>query len=335
VRTEDFDYALPPELIATQPVTPRDASRLMVYRRSDQSISHHRINELPELLSADDTLIFNNSRVIPARLRAHDSKGRDMEVMLLEPKGDRSWRALAKPGKRIKTRFSVSLKDGTELMLERTPEDEFLAHFPPGSDFYSWLETVGEPPIPPYFKRKADLSDRDRYQTVYAETPGSVAAPTAGLHFTPQLLNSLASAGIEQHFVTLHVGYGTFAPISVKELSEHRMHFESYEIEPGTFAAIQRKHMEGKRIIAVGTTSLRTLESIPLFGPAGRTNLFITPGYHFAFVGGLLTNFHLPQSSLYVLVAALIGLNEVRRCYHEAIQHHYRFYSYGDAMLVL
>lgn len=338
MRVDAFDYLLPPELIATKPLEPRDSSRLLVYRRAEKSISHHYFRDLPSLLQQGDLLVFNDSRVIPARLNTLDEKDRKIEVLLLEPTGSsqtQSWRVLVKPGRRIKSKVQVKLLDGSYVEVERVDLHNFIARFSDRSDFYQWLETVGEPPIPPYFKRNADHTDRTRYQTVYAKPPGSVAAPTAGLHFTADLLGSLEDAKIDRTFVTLHVGYGTFAPIGVENLSEHKMHFESYEVSEATSKSIEQKRNLKQRVIPVGTTALRTLESISRFGNRGRTDLFITPGYQFSFGDGLITNFHLPQSTLFVLVSSLMGLDEAKRVYQAAIDEKYRFFSYGDAMMIL
>lgn len=339
MRVDAFDYLLPPELIATEPIEPRDSSRLLLYRRADKKIEHYTFRDLPRLLNKGDLLVFNNSRVIPARLKTIDEKEKPLELLLLEPETAgqvQTWRVLVKPGRRVKGSVRTRLSDGSVVEVDRVDLHNFTAKFPePRPDFYSWLETVGEPPIPPYFKRAAVANDRQRYQTVYARPPGSVAAPTAGLHFTPELMNDLEAQKIDRAFVTLHVGYGTFAPIGVEDLSEHSMHFESYSIDDNQAKAIQGKKEAGERVIPVGTTALRTLESISKFGVCGRTDIFITPGHKFDFSDGLITNFHLPKSTLFVLVASLIGLEEAKRCYQVAVEERYRFFSYGDAMLIL
>ncbi len=339
MRVDAFDYLLPPELIATKPLEPRDSSRLLVYRRAEKSIAHHTFRDLPSLLRQGDLLVFNDSRVIPARLHAHDEKNRKLELLLLEPQQSsqtESWRVLVKPGRRVKASVRAKLLDGSFVDVERLDLHNFVAKFSETrTDFYQWLETVGEPPIPPYLKRTAEQNDRTRYQTVYAKPPGSIAAPTAGLHFTADLLGSLESAKIDRTFVTLHVGYGTFAPIGVESLTDHKMHFESYEVPESSAKVIAEKRSASQRVIPVGTTALRTLESISRFGNRGRTDLFITPGYRFQFEDGLITNFHLPQSTLFVLVSSLMGLDEAKRVYQAAIEERYRFFSYGDAMMIL
>lgn len=335
MKTSDFDFDLPDERIARYPAEPRDASRLLLYHRSERQISHHRFSDLPTLLQPCDLLVLNQTRVIPARLYGKDAAARQVELLLLEPTEATTWKVLVRPGRKVKGDYAITLSDGTVVPLERNG-DQFFAHFPlrERGTFFSWLESVGEPPLPPYFKRQVEADDRDRYQTVFAQAPGSIAAPTAGLHFTPRTLADLENRKIDRAFLTLHVGYGTFAPIQSETLTDHQMHFEFYDIPPATWDTIAERRNRG-RVIAVGTTSLRALESVPAFGLQAKTNLYITPGYSFQVVDGLVTNFHLPRSSLFVLVASLIGLTEVKRCYAEAIREGYRFYSYGDAMLIL
>lgn len=335
MNTSDFDFILPEHQIATSPAEPRDSSRLLCYRRKTRKISHHHFFELPQLLEGNELLVFNRSKVIPARLLGEDPEKRPFEIFLLSADGSGRWSCLVKPGKRVKSELRIRLKHGHEATVRREG-DSFFAEFSTGAgNFFEWLETVGETPLPPYLKRVATPQDRERYQTVYAESPGSIAAPTAGLHFTPDTLKNLGDKGVESAFITLHVGYGTFAPIPDGDISTHKMHRESYEVPP----AVERQLEEAKRldrpIIPVGTTALRSIESIPKYGLSGATDLFITPGYPFQWTDGLITNFHLPKSTLFILVASLIGLEEVKRCYEEAISREYRFYSYGDAMVIL
>ena len=322
-RLSDYDFELPRELIASRPLPDRAASRMMVVDRAAGTATHRMFRDLPEYLRAGDLLVLNNSRVIPARLLTEDGR---IELLLFEQLGPARWKAFARPGKRTRAGDSfviagttahiesVDAGDGTRVVRFETEPD---------------LENLGHMPIPPYLGREDDAEDRVRYQTVYATVAGSVAAPTAGLHFTPEILAKLPHA-----FVTLHVGPGTFLPVRGDNLDEHRMHGEDYEIGETAAAAINT----AQRIIAVGTTSLRVLESMPA-GPvaagAGRTEIFIRPGFEFRHSHALLTNFHLPKSTLFVLVCALAGQELMQRAYAEAVREKYRFFSYGDCMLIL
>jgi len=322
-RLSDYDFELPRKLIAARPLPDRAASRMMVVDRAAGTITNRRFRDLPEFVRPDDRLVLNNSRVIPARLLTDDGR---IELLLFERLGETRWRAFARPGKRTRTgdRFAIA---GTVAHIESIGEADGtrVVRFDAPPD----LERLGRMPIPPYLGREDDAEDRVRYQTVYAREAGSVAAPTAGLHFTPEIL-----AALPHTFVTLHVGPGTFLPVRTENLEEHRMHGEDYEVGADAAEAINA----AKRVIAVGTTSLRVLESLPpgLVAPGeGRTELFIRPGFTFAHAGALLTNFHLPKSTLFVLVCAFAGTNLVRRAYAEAIAEKYRFFSYGDCMLIL
>lgn len=322
-RLEDYDFDLPRELVASRPLANRADSRLLVVDREQATVGHRAFRDLPSLLAAGDLLVLNNSRVIPARLLTADGR---IELLVFERLGPARWRAFARPGKRTRTgeRFAIA---GTSARIEAVDEADGtrIVQFDGEPD----LEAHGHMPIPPYLGREDDEEDRTRYQTVYAREPGSVAAPTAGLHFTPDLLASLPHT-----FITLHVGPGTFLPVRTDDLAAHKMHSEEYSVAADAAAAINA----ARRVVAVGTTSLRVLESLPP-GPVApghaRTELFVRPGFAFRRTGALLTNFHLPKSTLFVLVCAFAGMDLMKRAYAEAIRERYRFFSYGDAMLIL
>lgn len=333
MKLADFDFYLPEELIALQPVEPRDHSRLLVVDKTTGKWQHRRFDDLPELLSPRDLLVLNNTRVISARLHPLDPKGRKMEVFLVAPSSTPGrWRCLVRPGRWVKESLPVTFSDGNGALITREAVN-FDVQFDENirADFDSWLEKQGKTPLPPYIRREATDQDKTRYQTVYARERGSIAAPTAGLHFTPALLERLPRR-VE---LTLHVGYGTFAPIQVENLDEHRMHEEVFEVPGELIGRLETTRAEGGRVIAVGTTSLRTLESLQPRVTSGATSIFIQPGYRFRFTDGLITNFHLPQSTLFVLICALLGTESAKACYEEAVREKYRFYSYGDAMLIL
>jgi S-adenosylmethionine:tRNA ribosyltransferase-isomerase len=312
MRTDELDYDLPPELVAQHPVEPRDESRLLVYERATGAIRHRSFRDLPEE-AGEALVVVNDTRVLPARLHLRRPGGGEAEVLLLEPLGDGVWEGLARPTRRLRA--------GTRL-----GPVELLEHLGDGR----WRlrldgEPAGETPLPPYITEP--LAEPERYQTVYAAQSGSAAAPTAGLHFTPGLL-----ARLDVERVTLHVGLDTFRPVTADSLDEHELHSERYEVEPAAWARIER----AGRVLAVGTTTTRVLESLARGAPpSGRTDLFVTPGFEFRRVDALLTNFHLPRSTLLALVMAFAGVEETRRIYAEAIAARYRFYSFGDAMLVL
>ncbi len=332
-----FKFNLPETQIATEPVSPRDHSRLLSVKRDSDALSHNHFYNLPELLNAGDLLVFNNTRVFPARVFVtHPEKGK-IETLLLKPvtKDLTLWDCLVKPGKKIKTTLDVVLKDGTRATVTRNTPDTFQIQFPPQTNFFDWVATVGVPPLPPYIKREASATDFERYQTVYAKENGSVAAPTAGLHFTDALLEKLKAKGVRFAYLTLHVGYGTFSPIKVENLLDHKMHEEWYSIPEETLKAMKETRQSGKKVLAVGTTTLRALESMSQVGAQGGTSIFIYPGYKFTQIDGLITNFHLPESSLFILVSALLGVEKTKNAYEQAIHNGYRFYSYGDAMLVI
>jgi len=340
VLTQDFDYNLPKEKIALKPVYPKDHSKLLHLDRKKRKFSDYHFYDLKDLLKEGDLLVFNNSKVIPARIYGVNLNGVKKEVLLLKNIDDFSWEALVKKGKEEELDFKlfkghVSKKD-----------DIFIVKFNlKKSDFLEALEKIGEMPLPPYIKREGALeSDRLDYQTVYALKEGSVAAPTAGLHFTDRLFRELDEKGIEFAFVTLHVGLGTFRPVKTDVVEEHKMHKESFEINKETALKIEKAKKEGRRVIAVGTTTVRVLESVaqkgldPFHakeGGGGETDIFIYPGYKFQIIDGLITNFHLPKSSLIMLISAFAGRKLVLKAYQHAIDNEYRFYSYGDGMLIL
>lgn len=337
MKLADFSFDLPESLIAVAPVEPRDGSRLLVVDRAAGTWQHRHFHELPEFLAPNDLLVLNNTRVIPARLFARDATDRHVEVFLLSPTADpRTWNCLVKPGRRVKEGLDIIFSDGQRAHLSREGQDFRIAFENLDGDFFAWLEKHGKTPLPPYIKREATAQDRARYQTVYAKDPGSVAAPTAGLHFTPELLHRLRARNQPSVELTLHVGYGTFAPIHVeKPLEDHRMHEERYQVPESLVSQIEETRRKGARVVPVGTTSLRTLESLEPGVTSGATSIFIKPGYKFRHTDALITNFHLPESSLFVLICALMGTELAQACYREAIRERYRFYSYGDAMLVL
>lgn len=340
---KQFDFALPENLIAQYPSQEREASRLMVYDRQKDQTQHQKFSDLSEILQPGDLLVLNNTKVIPARLRAHLQTGREIEVLLLRDFGKGKWSCLTKPARFLKERTSLILSDELTATVvglgeQGMREIQFEPH-----DSLAVLEHAqqqGKMPLPPYIKRKAETLDKERYQTVYAQQVGAVAAPTAGLHFTEPLFETLKQKGIETAFVTLHVGLGTFRPLTEKEWEAGRLHPEEVEISEASVKKINTALKEKRRVIAVGTTSVRALESaalknVPLKAGTFETDLFIFPPYDFKVIAGMITNFHLPNSSLLWLVSALAGEEKVRALYEEAIQKQYRFYSYGDAMLIL
>lgn len=337
MRTEALDFSLPPELVAQRPVEPRDACRLYAVGTVDHTEVHGYFRDLPNFLRAGDTLVVNDSRVIAARVFVTDERGRSFELLLLEPTAiPGRWRTLVRPGRKVKGSMAVRAKDGTAATLERDG-DAFFVTFPETSvdEFYRWLDEVGVPPLPPYIERDADATDKRNYQTVYAQAPGSIAAPTAGLHFTESLLERLRAMGVHVERVTLHVGYGTFAPVQTDRIEDHPMHSERYVVDAATWRRIDERKRAGQRVVAVGTTAMRTLESVPTMGLSASTNLFIRPGHRFRVVDGLITNFHLPKTTLLALLAAVVGEDRWKALYEEAIRREYRFFSYGDAMLCL
>lgn len=346
MRTEEIDFELPLDLIAQAPSADRAASRLLHYQIGDHSISHRRFSDLPKRLHAGDLLVFNDAQVIPARFMLQKSSGGKMEGLFLAETRAGEWRVLLKnlgpmkPG--IELRF-IQAPEIVVRVLDKREEGEYLVAVGSGEPAFGLLARIGRMPLPPYIKREKDLDkldsfDRERYQTVYAKSPGSVAAPTAGLHFTDAVFAELAERGVEKTFITLHVGMGTFKPVMVDTLETHAMHTEAYSIDAAAAEALNRAKQEGRRIISVGTTATRVLESQPAGEPfiarSGQTNIFIYPPYCWKHVGAMITNFHLPRSTLIALVAARVGLEEQRRLYRIAIEERYRFFSYGDAMFL-
>lgn len=343
-----WQYDLPEDLIASRPAAQRDDARLMVVDRSAGSIQHQMIRDLPELLQAGDRLVFNNTQVLPARLFGfRTATGGRWEGLFLNQQEDGRWRITGQTRGRLQQGESLTIhpphEDSPQLRLlleDRLEDGSWLVRPERKSDPLQLLSEFGTLPLPPYIGRSvADASDRDRYQTIYAERPGAIAAPTAGLHFTPSLLESLTAQHIHQSHVTLHVGIGTFRPVSSQTLSDHEMHAEWCEVSAETAQDVVDSRASGGAIVAVGTTSVRTLESAGASGELsafeGQTELFIQPGYQFRVVDQLLTNFHLPGSTLIVLVAALAGYELTMEAYRRAVEQRYRFYSYGDAMLIL
>lgn len=350
----DFDYDLPEELIAQQPPAERGHSRMLVMDRPTGAFRDSQFSEFPRLLKPGDLLVLNDSRVIPARLYARRTLRREkekptgrIEVMLTEPAGDNCWHALVRPGRKVaigEILIFSSPSGAIELtaeVLERGQYGDRLLRFEPVDDFYAALERIGHIPLPPYIRREDAESDRERYQTVYSREPGSVAAPTAGLHFTSHILDELIANGVEIARITLHVGLGTFAPLRVERVADVQLHRERYTLPAATAEVLNRAVREKRRIVAVGTTVVRTLEHIALqAGPAGltphagETEIFISPGFTFRLVSGLLTNFHLPQSSLLMLVSAFAGRERILAAYRHAVVERYRFFSYGDCMFI-
>lgn len=337
LRTEDFDYELPEELIAQRPVTPRDASRLLVADKRTGRLQHKTFRDLPEFLAPGDVLVRNDTRVIPARLLGVKAPtGGRVELLLVRRLSRDTWEALVRPGRRVAPGAVLSFGDGllTAQVLERTEGGGRIVRFRPVGPLDEALQQAGQVPLPPYIHE--DLEDPERYQTVYAREAGSSAAPTAGLHFTQRVLDELKRRGVHIADVTLHVGPGTFRPVKAEYVDEHDMHAEYYHIPEAAAVAVQEAKREGRRVIAVGTTTARALESWAATGEtAGWTDLFIYPGYRWRVVDGLLTNFHLPRSSLLMLVSALLGRERTLAAYREAVKERYRFFSFGDAMLIL
>lgn len=337
-----YDFELPEELIAQTPLAERTASRLLALNKRDGSIKHHSaFSEIVEYLQPGDTLVLNDTRVIPARLfGVKEDTGAKAEVLLLKNLGEDRWEALVKPGKKLRT--GAVIQFGEELKATIEQEGEMggrVLRFSYQGIFNEILDRLGQMPLPPYIKEKLD--DRERYQTVYSKHEGSAAAPTAGLHFTEELLDEIRNKGVDIAFVTLHVGLGTFRPMSVDRVEDHVMHEEYYVLPQETADLLNATKARGGRIIAVGTTSARTLETVaqkcgggPVVESSGWTGIFIYPGYSFGLVDALITNFHLPKSTLVMLVSALAGRETILRAYREAVEHRYRFFSFGDAMFI-
>ena len=340
MKKSDFYFDLPERLIAQHPLEQRDASRLLVLDRADGSVTHRHFRDLLEYVQPGDCMVFNNSRVIPARLMGHAvGKTTPIEVLLLTDKGDGLWECLTRPGR--KTREGVELVFGDGLLTATVesvqPDGNRLIRFHYDGIFLEILDQLGTMPLPPYIKEKLD--DPERYQTVYSKTPGSAAAPTAGLHFTPELLESLREKGVKLAFVTLHVGLGTFRPVKEDEITDHVMHSEYYIMDEETAEQINSTRQNGGKIWAVGTTACRTLETIAdengtVQPQSGWTDIFIYPGYRFKAVDHLVTNFHLPESTLMMLISAFATREMIMEAYRQAIEEEYRFFSFGDSMLI-
>ncbi len=338
MKLSDFYYDLPKELIAQHPAAQRDHARLMLYDRKSGAVSHKYFYDLVDELQEGDVLVFNDSRVIPARLYGKRvPTGGKVEFLLLAPVGEDRWEVLVNPGKKALPGTAVEFPENlTAHVLERTDFGGRIVSFEYGGVFDDIIDKIGEMPLPPYIHEKLD--NPDEYQTIYARERGSAAAPTAGLHFTEELLDKIRAKGVETVFVTLHVGLGTFRPVEEENIEDHEMHSEFYSIAPEAAEAINRAKTEGRRIIAVGTTSMRTLESAGVAGQvqagSGQTNIFIYPGFTFHIADALITNFHLPESTLLMLVSALSTRENILRAYEIAVQEKYRFFSFGDAMFI-
>lgn len=342
----EFDYDLPEELIAQMPADKRENSRMLVLDRTSGTISHKHFYDITDLLEPDTLLVLNNTKVLPARLYGTKATGARIEVFLLEQKSGKTWSCLIKPSKRVKPETEIKISDElTVRAVKRLEEDgEWLVDLKYDGELFDILHKIGHIPLPPYIERKLETEelkqfDIERYQTVYAKDEGSVAAPTAGLHFTEEILNKLENKGIELAYVTLNVGLGTFRPVKCENITEHKMHSESFEITEKTAEQINRAKQTGKKITAVGTTTVRTLETAykqygEIKACRSTSELFIYPPYEFKVIDGLITNFHLPKSTLLMLVSALAGKEFIFEAYEEAIKERYRFFSYGDCMYI-
>ena len=340
MKTHDFWYELPEELIAQTPLEQRDASRLLVLDRVSGEINHRHFYDVIDYLKPGDCLVMNDSRVLPARLLGHRPTGGAVEVLLLRDLGDKKWECLCKPGRKMQPGNEVIFGDGelTATVLEVREDGNRVVEFYYEGIFLEVLERLGKMPLPPYIK--AELSNQERYQTVYSKEVGSAAAPTAGLHWTPELLEKAREKGVKLAFVTLHVGLGTFRPVKAEEISEHHMHAELCMLSQETADILNGTKRAGGRVICVGTTSCRTLESLvnedgTFEAKSKWTEIFIFPGYTFKAMDGLITNFHLPESTLVMLVSAFAGREHVLTAYEEAVRERYRFFSFGDAMCIL
>ncbi|MBI5141521.1 MAG: tRNA preQ1(34) S-adenosylmethionine ribosyltransferase-isomerase QueA [Nitrospirae bacterium] len=333
MKLTEFDFDLPPELIAQRPASARGESRLLLLHRRSGRVEHRMFHEIVNILRPGDVLVINDTRVRPARLYGRRPTGAKIEVLLLGKRDDTLWDAMLKGT----SKGEIVFEDG--LSAQISGREEMIFHLQFNADPEAWAERHGAVPLPPYIRRPADEEDKIRYQTVYASTPGAIAAPTAGLHFTPEIIDALKARGVEICPITLHVGMGTFKPVTAETITDHRMDEEEFIVGEDTARAVTLASAEERRIIAVGTTATRTLETAfrsgRLRAGPGATSLFITPGYKFRAVGGLLTNFHLPKATPLMLVSAFAGIENVRRAYRRAVKERYGFFSYGDAMLVL
>lgn len=340
MKTSDFYYDLPQELIAQTPVEPRNSSRLMILHKDSGELEHRIFKDLPEYLRPGDCLILNDTRVIPARIYGvKEETGAVVEFLLLTQKENNVWECLCKPGKRAKvgTRFNFGEGKLCGTVIEIQEDGNRLVQFDCQGNIYAVLDQIGQMPLPPYIKEK--LQDKERYQTVYSRELGSAAAPTAGLHFTPQMLKDIQAMGVNIGYVTLHVGLGTFRPVKVEDVTKHKMHTEHYHMPAETAELINRTKANGGRVIAVGTTSCRTIESVAtkngcICEDDDNTSIFIYPGYEFKCMDALITNFHLPESTLIMLVSAFAGFDHIMHAYNTAVAEKYRFFSFGDAMFI-
>lgn len=348
MHINDFDYELPQELIAQTPAEKRDFSRLMVVHRNSGEVEHKHFYDILDYLKAGDCLVLNNSKVLPARLYGRkEGTDANIEFLLIKRIEGDTWETMVRPGKRLKPGDAVSFSDDKlfrAVVKDYGEDGTRIVEFEYEGIFLERLEELGKMPLPPYIERDNNSEDKDRYQTVYAKNEGSVAAPTAGLHFTPELLEKAKAKGVKLAYVTLHVGIGTFRPVKVENIEEHHMHFEEYFIDEDTAKTINDTIKAGGRIVSVGTTSTRTVESAPAYDEErgkylvkaghGSTGIFIYPGYEFKIIGALITNFHLPKSTLLMLISALYNREDILRVYRIAVEEKYRFFSYGDAMFI-
>ena len=339
MKTHDFYYELPPELIAQTPLTQRDSSRLLVLNKATAALEHRHFHDILDYLQPGDCLVLNNSRVLPARLLGKRTTGGAVEVLLLQDCGNDTWECLTKPGRKTPVGTALSFGEGllTATVVGAKEDGNKLVQFHYQGIFLEILEQLGKMPLPPYIKE--ELQDQERYQTVYSKVNGSAAAPTAGLHFTPELLQAIQAKGVSLAWVTLHVGLGTFRPVKAEEITEHHMHAEYCMLSAETAALLNQTRQGGGRIICVGTTSCRTIESFAnedgsFSERSGWTDIFIYPGYRFKAMDALITNFHLPESTLIMLVSAFAGRETVLNAYQAAVQARYRFFSFGDAMFI-
>lgn len=342
MKISELNFDLPDDLIAQQPAERRDGSRMLLVDRSSGTFSDRGFGDIVSLLRSDDVLVLNNTRVFPARLKGISESGAKVEIFLIECLENGLWTTLARPAKRLKAGKRIDFAEGfSATVVDRLDDGKTVVRFDTDGDFFDMLETIGQTPLPPYIKRDGDaLADRERYQTVFAKNRGAIAAPTAGLHFTPDVLGEIEAHGVTVAEITLHVGYGTFEPVRVDDLTDHRVAPERYAISEGTAEALNKAQQDKRRIVAVGTTSTRALETTVkkngrYVAGSHLADLTITPGYRFEAVGALLTNFHLPQSSLLLLTSTFGGHELIMSAYRHAVASKYRFYSYGDCMLIV
>ena len=345
MRISEFDFQLPSELIAQTPPEKRESSQMLIVDRAAETLQDEQFSNIPQFLKKTDVLVLNNTKVFPARLFGTSETGSKVEVFLVRELENKTWETLARPAKRLKIGKKIRFGDDlTATVLEKNADGHIFIEFRAEKDFNEILEEIGHTPLPPYIKRESDNGnfeqDRERYQTVFARNRGAIAAPTAGLHFTPQILQQIKNSGVKIVEITLHVGYGTFEPVRVSDLAEHKVMPERYDISEAAAEILNEAKSENRRIIAVGTTTTRALESSvdetgKIIAGCGLADLTVVPNYKFRVISGLLTNFHLPQSSLLVLVSTFAGYNLTFKAYRHAVESRYRFYSYGDCMLIL